>query len=261
MELKRYQRAAFDALSRFLTVASAKGPAAAFAEEVERQETEMRLEGRRPEPRHYAALSEMPEVPYVCIRLPTGGGKTLLAAEAIRLGAEYVRKVHPVVLWMVTSEAIKRQTVEALKDVRHPYRARLDAVTGGRSRVFDIEEYETLRPADIGRFTCVIVATIQAFRVTNTSKRKVYAYQEEFEPHFSGLSIDGMETVTDEDVEREPLLAGREGSVKFSFANLMYSHRPVMIVDEAHNAVTGLTREMQARLRPAAIIEFTATPK
>ena len=34
-----------------------------------------------------------------------------------------------------------------------------------------------------------------------------------------------------------------------------------MIVDEAHNAVTGLTREMQARVNPCAIIEFTATPR
>ena len=34
-----------------------------------------------------------------------------------------------------------------------------------------------------------------------------------------------------------------------------------MIVDEAHNAVTGLTREMQARVNPCAIVEFTATPQ
>ncbi|MBV0892774.1 hypothetical protein KTN05_13055 [Paracoccus sp. Z118] len=34
-----------------------------------------------------------------------------------------------------------------------------------------------------------------------------------------------------------------------------------MIVDEAHNAVTGLSRDVQARVRPAAVIEFTATPK
>lgn len=261
MELKRYQQAALDALSRFLTVAPAKGPASAFAEEVARQEDEAQLEGRKPEPRRYVPLSGMPEVPYVCLRLPTGGGKTLLAAEAIRLGAEHARKAHPVVLWMVTSDTIKSQTVTALKDVRHPYRTRLDAVTGGRTRVFDIEEFDTLRPADIGRFTCVIVATIQSFRVSDTAKRKVYAHQEEFEPHFSGLPSEGMEVVTAEDVAREPLLAGREGSVKFSFANLMYHHQPLMIVDEAHNAVTGLTRDVQARLRPSAIIEFTATPR
>ena len=51
------------------------------------------------------------------------------------------------------------------------------------------------------------------------------------------------------------------GGVKFSFANLMHMHRPLMIVDEAHNAVTGLTREMQARINPCAIVEFSATPR
>src|SRR3546814_548238 len=34
-----------------------------------------------------------------------------------------------------------------------------------------------------------------------------------------------------------------------------------MVVDEAHNAVTGLSREMQARVNPSAIVEFTATPR
>ena len=51
------------------------------------------------------------------------------------------------------------------------------------------------------------------------------------------------------------------GGVKFSFANLMHIHRLLIIMDEAHNAVTGLTREMQARVNPCAIIEFTATPR
>ena len=50
------------------------------------------------------------------------------------------------------------------------------------------------------------------------------------------------------------------GGVKLSFANLVHVHRPPMIVDEAHNAITGLTREMQARVSPYAIVEFTATP-
>src|SRR3546814_11871706 len=51
------------------------------------------------------------------------------------------------------------------------------------------------------------------------------------------------------------------GGVKFSFANLLHIHRPLMVVDEAHNAVTGLSREMQARVNPSAIVEFTATPR
>ena len=62
--------------------------------------------------------------------------------------------------------------------------------------------------------------------------------------------------------ETVPGLERREdGGIKRSFANLLHLHRPLMIVDEAHNAVTGLTREMQARVNPCAIVEFTATPR
>jgi type III restriction enzyme len=41
----------------------------------------------------------------------------------------------------------------------------------------------------------------------------------------------------------------------------MHLNRPLMIVDEAHNAMTSLSREMQARVNPCAIVEFTATPQ
>ena len=70
------------------------------------------------------------------------------------------------------------------------------------------------------------------------------------EPHFAALpkSPRGLETL-------------ESGGVKYSFANLMHIHRPLMIVDEAHNAVTGLAREMQARVNPCAIVELTATPR
>jgi type III restriction enzyme len=49
--------------------------------------------------------------------------------------------------------------------------------------------------------------------------------------------------------------------VRFSFANLLHHHRPLMIVDEAHNVISGLSQKVQVRIRPAAIIEFTATPR
>ena len=81
------------------------------------------------------------------------------------------------------------------------------------------------------------MGTIQTLRVTSTEGRRVYAHNEDMEPHFTHLATpsSGLELLTD-------------GSPKFSFANLMHLHRPLMIVDEAHNAVTGLTREMQARV-------------
>ena len=42
--------------------------------------------------------------------------------------------------------------------------------------------------------------------------------------------------------------------------NLLCVKRPLVIVDEAHNARTELSFETLARFNPSAIIEFTATP-
>ena len=85
----------------------------------------------------------------------------------------------------------------------------------------------------------------------NTEGRKVYSHHEMLEPHFTHVPERkvGLETISD------------GGTIKFSFANLMHLHRPLMIVDEAHKAVTGLSEEMQQRVNPSAIIEFTATPR
>lgn len=260
MQLKKYQQATLDSLDRFLSRARAQGPAAAFAAEVKRQEDDAQLEGRTLDKRAYKPMDGLPEVPKVCLRLPTGGGKTLLAAEAIRLaGKTYLQRDYPLTIWFVTSTAIKTQTLEALNDTRHAYRRRLDEVFGGRVRVFDVEAFETLSRQDLERSACVVVATIQSFNVTKTSGRKVYAHHEDLEPHFSGLPTEGMEVVSAEEAAGNDML--REGQVKFSFANLLYHHRPLMIVDEAHNAVTGLSAVMQQRLRPSAVLEFTATPR
>ena len=70
------------------------------------------------------------------------------------------------------------------------------------------------------------------------------------EPHFTQLAM-----------APRALESLESGGRKFSFANLMHLHRPLMIVDEAHNAVTGLMRATQARVNPCAIVEFTATPR
>ncbi|MRX52191.1 restriction endonuclease subunit R [Paracoccus sp. S-4012] len=255
MELKRYQQATLDALDRFLTRAAAIGPTEAFAHEVAHQEREALLAGESlPARKPYRSLEGLPDVPYVCLRLPTGGGKTLLAAESVRVWSQVTARPQPLVLWFVSSTQIKDQTLDALSDRTHAYRRRLDAAFGGRVRVFDIEAFEMRRPV-----ACVIVSTIQAFRVGDTSGRRVYAHHEDLEPFFSGLPTAGMEVVGAEEAAANPLVT--EGAVKFSFANLLYHHRPLMIVDEAHNAVTGLSRDVQARVRPAAVIEFTATPK
>lgn len=246
MRLKRYQTETLDTLRRFLEEARVAGPQAAYEAITEEPEQAARL-GRYGG--GYAPLDALPNVPYICLRLPTGGGKTILGAHSISVARDaWVEKDYPMALWLVPSNVIRRQTAEALKNNSHPYRQALDEIFDGRVRVFDIADFTHIRPQDIRDNCCIVVGTIQTLRVENTEGRKVYAHNEDMEPHFSTLpNIYGLEQM-------------EGGGAKFSFANLLHVHRPLMIVDEAHNAVTGLTRDMQARVNPCAIIEFTATP-
>ena len=248
MQLKQYQADTLSVLRRFFEEARIAGPKNAYEAITQEPEQAARLRGYA-EP--YAPLKELPDVPYVCLRLPTGGGKTILAAHAVSIARNaYIEKDYPLVLWLVPTNTIRRQTVEALKNTRHAYRQVLDDAFDGRVRVFDIADFTHIRPHDLRDHCCIVVGTIQTLRVSNTEGRKVYAHNEEMEPHFVGVrdTAPGLEKLDN-------------GTVKFSFANLLHRHRPLMIVDEAHNAVTGLTREMQARVNPCAIVEFTATPR
>ena len=248
MQLKPYQTDTLNTLRRFFKQARLAGPKAAYEAITTEPEQVARI-GRYAGT--YVPLAELPDVPYVCLRLPTGGGKTLLAAHSITIARDaWVEKDYPLVVWLVPTDRIRQQTAEALKHARHSYRKTLDEAFDGRVRVFDIADFTNIRPHDLRDHCCIVVGTIQTLRVKNTSGRKVYAHNENLEPHFSSVrnTAQGLEQ-------------SESGGIKFSFANLLHLHQPLMIVDEAHNAVTGLTREMKARLNPSAIIEFTATPK
>lgn len=84
----------------------------------------------------------------------------------------------------------------------------------------------------------------------DTEGRKVYEQNGVLMEHFSGLDsrqIEALET-------------GEEGKPIPSLANALRMHRPIVIVDEAHNARTALSFDTLARLKPSLIVEFTATP-
>lgn len=244
MELKPFQRTALSILATFLERArTLANPEQAFIESWRTRETP-----QTPPP--YRTMPDLPGVPNVCLRLPTGGGKTLLASHTVAIaGRHYLEREFPVVLWMVPTNTIRVQTAEALKKPGHPYRAALDDAFDGRVSVFDAAEIAQIRPQDLTERVTVIVITIQSLRTSNTDGRKAYAHSENYEPHFAHIPANapGLERAED-------------GSLKFSFVNLMAFHRPLVIVDEAHKAGTSLSFDMLAALRPACIVEFTATP-
>ncbi len=188
-------------------------------------------------------------MPYFCLRVPTGGGKTRLAARSVALvNRRLLENDHGVILWLVPSSAIRDQTLRALRDREHPYHA--DLLEAGPVTVVDLDEAKTLTPPTYDTSTVVIVATAQSFRQQDMDKLKVYEGGGALMDHFRGITKE----------QREQLLRGPEETVPYSFANVLRLRRPFVIVDEAHNARTELQFETLARFRPAGILELTATP-
>ncbi|MDO8811388.1 MAG: DEAD/DEAH box helicase family protein, partial [Gallionella sp.] len=189
-------------------------------------------------------------MPYLCLRVPTGGGKTLLACHAAGIAMrDLLHADRAVVLWLVPSNTILDQTADALRDARHPYRRALE-LSCGAVEIVAIEEALRLPHASVTGQTVVIVATIQAFRVEDTTGRKAYDQNGSFSEHLLNVPADRL----------EDLLPGADGKPKPSLVNMLRLRRPIVIVDEAHNARTDLSFAMLGNVMPSCIIEFTATP-
>ncbi len=259
--LKNYQQSALDALTLFLRQAETMGLQAAWAHAMERA-------GVRGVP--YRA-DDLPGVPTVCLRIPTGGGKTLLASHAIvRIARMWAHRSHPVALWLVPSDTIRSQTLEALQQPGHALRAALQAAWGDAFVVCELDALHAVPPQDYGRTAVVVVATIQSFRVANKAGRRAYAMSEAWETHFRALGLTpqdaaarGLACVTEADLadENQSFLTRADlGRVKTSLANWLAWQQPIVVVDEAHNAKTPLSLAMLQGIRPCCVLDLTATP-
>ncbi|GGD13097.1 DEAD/DEAH box helicase [Aquisalinus flavus] len=250
-EPRNYQLQALDDLSKYLKrigdIASSQGDAITPAAQAFAART-----GR--------GYVEAPDVasgtPYVCVRIPTGGGKTLVAAHSVGVVArDYLQTDNPMVLWLVPSTTIRDQTLNALRNLDHPYRAALEENFGRNLSVMTVDEALSLSRPDAEGGACIIVATMQAFRVEqdkDSDARRVYRDNGNLMDHFSGL-----------DAAQKMRLEMVEGTNRpvASLENVLRLHRPMVIVDEAHNSRTPLSYETLSRFQPAVILELTATPQ
>ena len=241
LPLKEYQQRALDNLQAYFRLSQQLGDADTAFYRLTRETLGRGIP--------YQPVVGLPGLPYVCLRIPTGGGKTLVASHAIGITAhDLLHTDHALVLWLAPSNVIRDQTLRALSDPNHPYRQAVESRVGAVT-VMSVSEALYVQPATLNSSTTIVVGTIQAFRVDNTEGRKVYESSGALMSHFSDLPAD--------------LRAGLEmtnGEPKKSLANVLYMRRPIVIVDEAHNARTPLSFETLARFHPACILEFTATP-
>ena len=95
-------------------------------------------------------------IPHVCFKVPTGGGKTLLAASAL----ERLNRQRGLTLWIVPTKAIYAQTKAALWDKEHPYRKMLERASAGQVKV--LEKEDAFNRDDIANYLCVMLLMLPA---------------------------------------------------------------------------------------------------
>ncbi len=240
--LKDYQEWALDALREYFQECSRTGDANVSFYSVTGKTLGINVP--------YNKVDELPGLPYVCLRIPTGGGKTIVACHSIGIAArELAQTESPLVLWLVPSNAILEQTIQALRNRNHPYRQAVES-TVGAVNVLDVEAALYVKRAQLDEGANIIITTMQAFRVEDSVGRRVYRDSGDLMDNFSGIPPHFTDT----------LEKGEGGNTIHSLANVLRLRRPVVIVDEAHNSRTPLSFETLARFNPSCIIEFTATP-
>ena len=241
MELKSYQKKVIADLTRYLELLNeTKSDAAAFR--LFWQEKSAPTLGRY--------QNVIPGVPNLCFKVPTGGGKTFIACNAVRpiFDALPATKTKAVV-WLVPSDAILTQTAKALKDTSHPYRQKIDVDFGGRVEVYTKQELlngQNFNPTAVTEQLSVMVLSYDSFR--GRGKEVLKAYQEN-----SNLAeFAKVLGKPDSPIEKA------DETALFQIINQL---NPLVIVDESHHARSDLSREMLANFNPCFVLDLTATPR
>ncbi len=221
-------------------------------------------------------------IPHVCFKIPTGGGKTLLAAAAL----ERLRRQTGLVLWITPTNAIYEQTKAALKNKEHPYRQLLEIASGGRVKL--MEKDDPFTRSDAASYLCVMLLSLPAanrqkgrefLRMFRDSGRYPTFFPDNDDPLGDGKLLrdcpDLERTCVNPDCaakqdKRNQCRCGKQwltGPVKHSLFNVFKMLRPVVVLDEAHKAYGAKKQESNqefaravSRLDPSLVIELSATP-
>ena len=199
-------------------------------------------------------------IPHACLKVPTGGGKTLLAAAAV----SRLKRQRGLVIWITPSNAIYEQTERALRNREHPCRQRLDLGSGGRVKL--LRKDDRFSRQDTEQYLCVMPLMLQSANRKTKDFLRIFKDSSVYSHTFFPDSDDsrGQKRLSEEhpDLDREG-----NGPVKHSLFNVIKLLRPVVILDEAHKAYGGKKDRAEeyaraiSRLNPSMVIELSATPQ
>ena len=191
----------------------------------------------------------LPGVPNICAKVPTGGGKTLIACHALRPVFDALPSTKArVVVWLVPSDAILTQTLVALRNPSHPYRQAIDADFGNRVEIYTKDQLLTgqnFNPVSVTEQLSVCVLSYDSFR----GRRESLKAKRENSALSAFADVLGKPESPIEDADETALL------------QIINQLSPLVIVDESHHAKSTLSMEMLRNFNPRFVLELTATPK
>jgi type III restriction enzyme len=201
-------------------------------------------------------------LPNFCMKVPTGGGKTLLAVKTIDLvHSIYLNQKKGFVLWIVPSNQIYRQTLTALKNREHPYRQSLDLSSGGRTMILERKDWFTLQ--DVQQNLCVMVLMLPSANRQNKETLKMFQ-DAGYESFFPAEDQPSKHKSLLLDIPNLDVYTGDERffevQVKTSLGNVLRVLRPLIIIDEGQKAYSENAQETIRGFNPKMVVELSATP-
>ncbi len=268
MILKEYQKQALDTVQQFLEQLSEWREKAAVAMKavpdlpvdwVERAWRQV-APGRAYLPRKNG-LDEL--LPTFCLKIPTGGGKTLLATKVVDLvNTRFRRRQTGLVLWIVPTTQIYDQTLKALKDRDHPYRQQLDMASVGRTLV--LEKTSGFGPQDVSENLCVLLLMLPSANRETREQLRMFRDSGGFDRFFPPDDNAAAHEALLKDVPNLDTFEQRGGVwgklAKTSLGNTLRLLRPLIILDEGHRAYSRNAKKTLGGFNPCMIVELSATP-
>ena len=248
MELKSYQQKVIQNIEDYLTyIQKEKHLANAFNKYWENKIGPYNpLDGTGMQP----YKNNIPNAAHVCVKVPTAGGKTFIAVNALHsIFSAYDSSKPKAVIWLVPWSNLLQQTVGALSDPEHPYRRKLNTLFNHRVEVYqkeDLLQGSNFNPTVVKDQLSIIVMSFASLRARNKDDRKVYQENGQLEPFISQFK------------DNEHILEGVDDT---ALINILRYLNPVLVVDESHNAESELSVDMLKNLNPSFILDLTATPK
>ena len=201
--------------------------------------------------------------PRFCIKVPTGGGKTLLAVEAIRAYQNlYAQRKTGLIVWVVPSETIYSQTVKKLKDKSDFYRQLLDQSSGGHTVI--LEKGQVLKKQDIEENLVVLFLMIQSVGRKTKEGLKVFDDSGAYDTFFPNDSRYDEDKLLLENMPNLDQFAGPDAAfpqIKTSLGNVIRLIRPFIIIDEFHKVFSDIAKDTIDNLNPSMVMGLSATPK